>query len=60
LYAAKYVLKVIEDVWSIDLEPPLLFVCGATRVKSINFLLSKGPSIESPLLFVHGATRVKT
>jgi hypothetical protein len=38
----------------------LLFVCGATHVKSISFLLSKGPSIESPLLFVCGATHVKS
>jgi hypothetical protein len=30
-----HVMKVIEDVWDIDWEPPLLFVRGATRVKSM-------------------------
>jgi hypothetical protein len=37
----------------------LLFVCGATPVKSI-FFLSKGPPIGSSFLFVRGATRVKS
>jgi hypothetical protein len=85
LYVAKRVLKVIEeDVWSVDREPPcflyavkhmlkvirrcverrsgapLLFVRGATRVKSISFLLSKGPSIGSPLLFIRGDMRIKS
>jgi hypothetical protein len=31
------VLKVIDDVWSVDRDPLLLFVRGATRVKSISF-----------------------
>jgi hypothetical protein len=60
LYAVKRVLKVIEHVWRVDSGAPLLFVHGATLVKSINFLLSKGPPIGSPLLFVRGATRVKS
>jgi hypothetical protein len=34
LYVAKRVLKVIEDLWSIDREPPF-FIRGATRVKSM-------------------------
>jgi hypothetical protein len=37
----------------------LLFVCGATHVKSI-FLLKEGLPIGNPLLFVRGATRVKS
>jgi hypothetical protein len=41
LYAAKRVLNIIEDVWSVDREPPigspLIFVCGATHVKNLNF-----------------------
>jgi hypothetical protein len=41
------------------LEAPLPFIRGATCVKSIDFLLSKGPPIESPLLFVYGATHIK-
>jgi hypothetical protein len=42
------------------IRSPLLFVCGATRVKSIDFLLNKGPLIGSPWVFVRGATRVKS
>jgi hypothetical protein len=38
----------------------LLFVRGATRVKSISFFLSKGPLIGSSLLFVRDATCVKS
>jgi hypothetical protein len=38
----------------------LLFVRGATRVKSISFLLNKEPPIGSPLLFIRGAMRVKS
>jgi hypothetical protein len=41
------------------IESPLFFVRGATRVKNISFLLSKGPLIGSPLLFVCGVTHVK-
>jgi hypothetical protein len=37
LYAAKHVLKVVEDVWSVDRGTHLLFVRGATCVKSISF-----------------------
>jgi hypothetical protein len=29
--------EVIEDVWSVDREPLLLFVRGVMRVKSISF-----------------------
>jgi hypothetical protein len=39
---------------------PLLFICGATRVKNIIFLSSKGPPIRSSLLFVRGVMRVKS
>jgi hypothetical protein len=35
LYVVKHVLKVIEDVWSIDLEHPCFFIRSATRVKSM-------------------------
>jgi hypothetical protein len=43
----------------VPIGSPLLFVRGATRVKSMLFLLDKGPLIGSPLLFIRGATRVK-
>jgi hypothetical protein len=58
LYAMKCMLKVIEDVWSVDREP-LAFCMRCYAYKKHKFLLSKGPSIRSPLLFVCGATQVK-
>jgi hypothetical protein len=60
LYAVKCMLKVIEDVWSADREPILLFVRSATCVKKHKFLLNTGPLIGSLLLFVSGVTRVKS
>jgi hypothetical protein len=50
----------LDDTKGPSIGSPLLFVCGATRVKSINFLLSKGPSIRISLLFICGATCVKS
>jgi hypothetical protein len=35
LYVVNHVLKVIENVWSVDQEPHCFFVHGATRVKSM-------------------------
>jgi hypothetical protein len=35
LYAVKRILKVIEDVWSVDRESPFFFVRGATHVKNM-------------------------
>jgi hypothetical protein len=51
MYATKRVLKVIEDVWSVDREP-LTFCtrCYACK-KHKFFLLSKGPRIGKPLAF---------
>jgi hypothetical protein len=51
-------LKVIEDVWSVDREP-LAFCTRCYACKKHEFLLSKGPLIGSPLLFICGATHVK-
>jgi hypothetical protein len=59
LYTTKRVLKVIEDVWSVDREP-LTFCTWCYTCKKTKFLLNKGPSIGSLLLFVRGATRVKS
>jgi hypothetical protein len=58
LYAVKRMLKVIEDVWSINRELSY-FLYAVLQCKKHKFLLSKGPPIRSPLLFVCGATHVK-
>jgi hypothetical protein len=54
----KHVLKVIEDVWSVDREP-LTCCTWCYTCKKHKFLLSKGPSIGSPLLFICDATHIK-
>jgi tRNA 2-selenouridine synthase SelU len=59
LYVVKRVLKVIEDVWSIDQEP-LAFCTWCYACKKYKFLLNKRPSIDNPLLFIRGATRIKS
>jgi hypothetical protein len=50
----------LDDTKRPPIINPLLFVRGAMRVKSIIFLLSKGPLIGSPLLFVCGVMHVKS
>jgi hypothetical protein len=55
----KRILKVIEDVWSVDQEP-LSFCTQCYAYKKYKFLLSKGPSIRNPLLFVCGEARSKS